>query len=156
MNNEDRDIDALLRTSVERQLARFDWEGLGRGIDGRVTAAGAPSRSWAQHGKWVAIAAGVALAAGVLIFAMISATGPGSAGEAKVVMVENAYVTGTAQVSFEPAEGPARCEVTILTSGKRQQQESRTQASWCIIAAHGPSDEKARNGRDASDVLCLF
>jgi len=133
MNKEDRDIDALLRASVERQLASFDWEGLGRGIDKRVTTAGARFRSWIQYGRWGAIAAGIALTAGVLIFAMTSATGPGSAGEAKVAMIESAYATGTAQVSFKPAEEPVRCEVTILPSGRPREQD-RTRASWCIIA----------------------
>jgi len=160
MSSKDRDIDALLRRNVERQLADFDWEELRQRIGGRVTNVSAQSRSWARHGKWVAIAAGVALTAGVLTFAVISATGPepgdSAMGEAKVTMIENAHSAGMAQVSFERADKPARCEVTILALDKPQQQKSRTRASWYIIAAHDLSFEKPRNGRDASDVLCLF
>jgi hypothetical protein len=159
MSTEDRDIDALLRRNVERQLDDFDWEGLSRGIHGRLAAAGARSGSWNQYGRWLAMAAGIALTAGVLILAMIAATGRGptgsTPGEAKVTMTESAHPAGTAQVSFARMERPVRCEVTIHASDTPR-QESRARASWCIVARQERSVEKYRNDRDASDVLYLF
>ena len=57
MSEKNRDIDALLRRNVERQLAGFDWEGFRRGIGGRLTSAGARSRAWNRYGRWAAMAA---------------------------------------------------------------------------------------------------
>jgi hypothetical protein len=157
MNDEDRDIDALLRAGVERQLTSFDWERLGRGIEQRVTRAGARSHSWARHGRWVAVAAGIALTVGVLASVIIRGARHGPvAGEAIVAMIENIAPAGSAQVSFSPAETPARGEVTILAQNKPQQQKSRAQASWCIIAMQEPSTGEPRDDRDSADVLCLF
>lgn len=158
MSPKDRDMDALLRRNVERQLEDFDWEELRRRIGGRVTTVSAQSRSWNRYGKWAAIAAGVTLTAGVLILATISSTRPepdhAAVGEAKVAMIETARAPGTAQVS-ERVEKPARCEVRILTpDGPRQ--KSQTQTRWCVIAVREISAEKDHHRRDASDVLCLF
>jgi hypothetical protein len=159
MNKNDRDIDILLRQNVERQLADFDWDRLRRDIGHRLASAGAASRSWNQYGKWVAVAATVVGTAGVLVLATLSTMGPGrdawTRGEAKVAIAEAAHVTGTAQVSFPPVEEPARCEVKILASDKPRPAD-RARASWCIIAAHEPSNEKHGNGGEVSDVLALF
>ncbi len=159
MSRNDRDIDSLLRQNVERQLAGFDWDGLRRGIGRRLTSAEAASRPWNEYRKWTAVAATIAGTVGVLILATLSATGPGrdawAPGQAKVAMAEAAHVTGTAQVSFPPADKPARCEVTILASD-RPRPRDQARASWCIIAAHGPSSERHDNGGDVSDVLALF
>ena len=159
MSKNDRDIDILLRQNVERQLAGFDWEGLRRDIGRRLPGTGAASRPWNQYRKWTAVAATIAGTVGVLILATLSTTGPGriasTPGEAKVAMAEDAHVIGTAQVSFPPAEEPARCEVKILASDKPRPRD-RARASWCIIAASEPSREKHGNGGEISDVLALF
>ena len=157
MNNDNRDIDALLRRNVERQLADFDWAGLRRGIAGRVTTAGVRSSSWNRYGRWVAMAASIALAVGVLTPVIIRTTqlGGPATGNAIVAMVEATHPAGSAQVSFSPASNPARCEVEILPSDKPRQKNG-TRASWCIIAKQEPSTERRYDGRDASDVVCLF
>jgi hypothetical protein len=157
MNNENRDIDALLRRNVERQLADFDWAGLRRGVAGRVETAGVRSSSWNRYGRWVAMAASIALAVGVLTPVMIRVTRPGgpAGGNAIVVMVESTRPAGSAQVSFSPAARPVRCEVEILSSEKPRQRDG-ARASWCIIAKQEPSTEGRDDGRDASDVVCLF
>ena len=153
MNHEDHDIDALLRGEVERQLAGFDWAGLDRRIDARVTAAAIPPSAWARYGWWAAMAAGIVLATGILAYTLTSGTRPG---EAKVAMIEAVHPVGTAQVSFEPTEKPARCEVAILTSDKPQQRRSRVQAKWCVVVTWDLPAENRRNSRDTSDALCLF
>jgi hypothetical protein len=159
MSKNDRDIDILLRRNVERQLADFDWEGLRRDIGRRLTSAGAASRARNRYHHWAAIAAMIVGTAGVLVLAALSALGPGrdawAPGEAKVAIAEATHVTGTAQVSFPPAEKPARCEVRILASDKPRPPD-RARASWCIIAAHEPSRGQHGNGGDVSDVLALF
>jgi hypothetical protein len=157
MNDKGRDIDALLRRNIERQLADFDWAGLRRGIGGRLMTAGARSGSWNRYGRWVAMAASIVLTAGVLTPVMIRVARPGGppVGNAIVAMVETTRPAGSAQVSFSPAQRPARCEVEILPSDKPRQQNG-ARASWCIIAKQEPSIERRHNGRDASDVLCLF
>ena len=71
MSPNDRDMDALLRRNVERQLEDFDWEELRRRIGGRVTTVSAQSRSWNRYGKWAAIAAGVILTAGFSMFPFV-------------------------------------------------------------------------------------
>jgi hypothetical protein len=99
------------------------------------------------------------MAGGILVLAMIRTTGPGfvgpAEGVAKVIMIETAHPTGTAQVSFERAEKPVRCEVRIHTSDTPR-QENRAPASWCIIAKQASSMETRRSSPDSSDVLCLF
>jgi len=159
MSKNDRDIDILLRQNVERQLADFDWEGLRRDIGRRIPGTGAASRPWNQYRRWTAVAATIAGTAGVLILATLSTTGPGriasTPGEAKVAMAEASHVIGTAQVSFPPAEKPARCKVEILASDKPRSRD-RARASWCIITAHEPSRERHGDGGDVSDVLALF
>jgi len=159
MSTEDRNIDALLRRNAERQLGDFDWEGLSRGIHGRVATAGARPGAWNQYGRWLAMAAGVALTAGVLILAMIAATGRGpnssAPGEAKVTMIEATYAAGTAQVSFARTEAPVRCKVTMHASDTPR-QENRAAASWCIVAKQASPMGTRRSSPDSSDVLCLF
>jgi len=159
MSKNDHDIDILLRRNVERQLAGFDWEKLRRDIGRRLPSTGAVSRPWNRYRNWAAIAATIAGTAGVLVLATFCTMGPGrdawTQGEAKVAIAEAAHVTGTAQVSFPPAEKPGRCEVEILASDKPRQRD-QTRASWCIIAAHEPSSEKHGNGSEVSDVLALF
>jgi hypothetical protein len=157
MNDKHDEIDALLRQNIERQLADFDWAGLRKGIAGRVTAAGVRSSSWNRYGRWVAMAASIALAVGVLTPVMIRTTqlGGPSAGNAIVAMVEATHPAGSAQVSFSLASKPARCEVEILPSDKPRQQDG-ARASWCIIAKQEPSPERRYDGRDVSDVVCLF
>jgi len=159
MSKNDRDIDILLRRNVERQLAGFDWEGLRRNIGRRLPSAGAVSRPWPRHHHWAALAATFVGTAGILVLATLGTLGPGrmasAPGEAKVAIAEAAHVIGTAQVSFPPADKPARGEVKILASD-RPRLPDRARASWCIIAAHGPSSEKHGNGGEVSDVLALF
>jgi hypothetical protein len=159
MSQHDRDIDILLRQNVERQLAGFDWEGLQRGIDRRLTNAGAASRPWNQHRQWVPVAATIVGTVGVLILVSLSNMGPGrdawTRGEATVTIAEAAHVTGTAQVSFPRADKPVQCQVEILASDKPRQPD-RARASWCIIATSEPSREKHGNGGEVSDVLALF
>jgi hypothetical protein len=159
MSKNDRDIDILLRRNVERQLADFDWEGLRRGISRRLPGMATVSRPSHRHHHWTASAATIAGAAGILVLATFSAMRPGrdawTRGEARVTIAEAAHVIGTAQVSFPLAAKPARCEVRILASDKPRPPD-RTRPSWCIIAAHEPSNEKQGNGGDISDVLALF
>jgi hypothetical protein len=91
---------------------------------------------------------------------MIRVTGLGlgrsATGEATVAMIENGVSAGSAQVTFEHAGTPVRCEVAILASDKPQQPKNLKPASWCIVAAHGPSAERRPDDGDVSDVLCLF
>ncbi len=159
MSKNDRDIDILLRQNMERELAGFDWEGLRRDIGHRLPNAGAASRPWHQYRRWAAVAATIAGTVGILILVSLRTVGPGrmvsTPGEATVAMAEAAHVPGTAQVSFPPAERPARGEVTILASDKPRPPD-RARASWCIIAASEPSREKHGNGGEVSDVLALF
>jgi hypothetical protein len=159
MSKNDRDIEILLRRNVERQLAGFDWERLRRDISRRLTGTGAVSRPWSQYRQWAPVAASIVGAIGVLVLVSLSTLGPGrnvwTPGVASVVLSEAPHVTGTAQVSFPPAEKPARCEVTILASDEPRQAD-RALASWCIIAAREPASERHGNGGDVSDVLALF
>ncbi len=159
MSKNDRDVDILLRQNVERQLDDFDWDGLRRDIDRRLADAGTVSRPWSQYRQWAAVAATLVGTVGVLILVSLSSLRPGrtvsTPGEATVAMAEAAHVTGTARVSFPLAEKPARGEVRILASDKPRPPD-RARASWCIIAAHEPSNDKRGNGGDVSDVLALF
>ncbi len=159
MSKNDRDIDILLRRNVERQLAGFDLERLRRDIDSRLTSPGAVSRPWNRYRRRVVVAATIVVTVGVLILVSLSTVGPQRVasvpGEAKVAIAEAAHVSGTAQVSFPPADKPARCEVEVLASDKPRQPD-RGRASWCIIAAHEPSSEKHGNGGEVFDVLALF
>jgi hypothetical protein len=159
MSKDDRDIDILLRQNVERQLGGFDWERLRREIDRRLPGTGVASRPRNRYRQWTAVAATIVGTVGVLILVSLSTVGPQRAvsvpGEAKVAIAETAHVTGTAQVSFPPADKPARGEVKILASDGPRQPD-RALASWCIIAAREPASERHGNGGDVSDVLALF
>ena len=159
MNQDDREIDILLRRSVDRQLDSFDWEGLRRDIGSRLARApvSAPARS--VYGKWAARAAVLAVAAGVLVLAMISSPRPEPArstvGEAKVAMIETTRAAGVARVSLLPVAQPGQCAVRVLTSDKPR-PEGGARASWCIVVGQGSLREQHAGGRDVSDVMCLF
>jgi hypothetical protein len=159
MSKDDHDIDILLRQNMERQLAGFDWERLRRDIGSRLTDADTVSGPWNQYRQWAAVAATIVGTVGVLILVSLSSRGPGrdawTPGEATVATAEAAHVTGTAQVSFPPADKPAQCKVEILASDSPRPPDG-ARASWCIIAAHEPSSEKHGNGGEVSDVLALF
>jgi hypothetical protein len=159
MSGKGRDIDALLRQSVDRQLADFDWSGLRRGITGRVAGAGVQSRPRVSYLMWAAVAAGVTVAAGIIVLAVTMTWKPESgemaAGRATVAMTGTTGPTGTAQVVLTDTQRAARCEVRIIASDKPR-QEDRTRASWCIIAGQQPRVADRRNGRDSRDILCLF
>jgi len=159
MSGKDRDIDALLRQNVDRQLAEFDWSALRRDIAGRVAGARVQSGPRISYLTWTAAAAGVTVAAGIIIVAVVMTWRPtpsqAPAGWATVAMMEATGPVGTAQVVLADAQPTARCEVRILASDKPR-QEDRTRASWCIIAEKEPVIEHRRNGRDSRDILCLF
>jgi hypothetical protein len=159
MNENNRDVDTLLRRNVDQQLEDFDWEGLRRGIGSRLVRTDAACRILRLSGPWVAVAAAVALTAGLIVLAVICRSGSEAQdvvpGQADVAMIETTHVPGMARVSLLPVEKSGQCEVRILPSDQPR-QERGTEASWCIVVGQDSLPERRSGGRDASDVACLF
>lgn len=159
MSEKNCDIDTLLRRNVDRQLEGFDWEGFRRGIGNRLVSTGAAPRTWSLHSPWVTVAAAVALTAGLIVLAVICRSGSGArdavAGQAKVALTEATHAPGVARLSLLSAERSGQCTVRILPSD-RPRQRGGAQASWCIIVGQDSLAERHADGRDASDVVCLF
>ena len=85
MNQDHRDIDRLLKTNVEDQLAGLDWDRFARRAAGRLAAADLQSRSGRPVVRSLAVAAAVLLIVGGVAVVVSNLKAPGSGIKASLI-----------------------------------------------------------------------
>jgi hypothetical protein len=150
MNQDNRDIDELLKANVERQLADFDWGRLARSVAGRLAASDLRSRSVHSVARSLVVAAAILLVLGVAAVVLlnlktpISNTSPGP-GRATVVIAGR-----TAEMRV------GHCELRIRSAAKPTANDAANRPRWCIVTKHEPPTVDVGYDRDVANLACLF
>ena len=150
MNQDNRDIDRLLKANVEEQLAGFNWNRLARSVAGRLAAGELRTRSGLPLARWLAAAAAILLVVGTVAVVLLNVKTPNgdtSPGPGRAIVV-------IARRSAE--KGAGHCTVRIHSSVKPTPDDAGKRPSWCIVTRH---ESPAANGGDDKDwagLACLF
>ncbi|MHC4518746.1 MAG: hypothetical protein ACYTAS_09180 [Planctomycetota bacterium] len=150
MNQDNRDIDKLLKANVEGQLTDFDWDRFTRSVAGRLAPGDLRSRSGHPVARSLAVAAAILLAVGAVAVVLLNLKTPSSdtaprAGRATVV------IAGPAA-----EKGLGHCEVRIHSSAQPTPDDAAKHPRWCIVTRHESPAANGGDDRDWAGLACLF
>lgn len=149
MNEKHRDIDELLKTNVDRQLADFNYDRFAGKVARRLATDDLKHRPDRPILRSLAIAAAVILGLGTLTIALMYLK---FSPAAKVVAPGHAIVV---IADGRPQRALGHCEVQIHIS-EEPPAATEKPTRWCIVTLPEPPVEDVRPDRDALNLACLF